>query len=122
MTASPAPTAVLLVGLGGTLGALARYGVDAVVPGRRATLTVNVLGSFALGALTAASAPSAVLLVFGTGFCGAFTTFSSFAVTVAEDVTAGETRRSVAYAGVTLVAALAGALVGGALLGGARAA
>ena len=116
MTTTPAT--VLLVGLGGTLGALARYGVDAAVAGRRATLTVNVLGSFVLGALTAAAAPTPVGLVFGTGFCGAFTTFSSFAVSVAEDATAGDVGRAAAYAGVTLVAALTGALVGGALLGG----
>ena len=113
------PATVLLVGLGGTLGAVARYGVDAALDGRRATLAVNVLGSFVLGALTAASAPSAVLLVFGAGFCGAFTTFSSVAVSVAEDATAGEVGRAAAYAGVTLVAALTGAFVGGALLGGA---
>jgi CrcB protein len=43
---------------------------------------VNVLGSFALAALTFAGAGDDATLLFGTGVCGAFTTFSSFSVDV----------------------------------------
>jgi CrcB protein len=50
--------------------------------GRRATLLVNVLGSAALGLLVHPSASTAALL--GTGFCGAFTTYSTFAVEVVQ--------------------------------------
>jgi CrcB protein len=102
----------LLVGLGGTLGALARFGVDTRL-GTRGVLVVNVLGSVALGALVAVPLADPLLLVLGTGFCGAFTTFSSFAVGVAERARAGETRNAVSYATLMLVAALAGAVVGG---------
>lgn len=71
----------LLVGAGGMIGALLRYGVsvrvdhDAFPTG---TFAVNVLGSFVLGLVTFAGAGTDVLLFVGTGACGAFTTFSSF--------------------------------------------
>ena len=111
----PAPA---LVGLGGTLGALSRYGVDlALSGGRRSTLAVNVLGSAALGAIVASSTSPAAAAVFGTGFCGAFTTFSSFAVSVAEDATDGDRGRAVQYAVGTLLAALVGVAVGGGIVG-----
>jgi len=76
-----------LVGLGGALGAVLRHAVyvriddDVGVP--RATLTVNVLGSLVLGAATGLGATGTLggdaLLFVGTGACGAFTTFSTFA-------------------------------------------
>lgn len=44
------------------------------------TLTVNIAGSTLLGILAAAHSPdSTVFLLVGVGFCGALTTFSSFA-------------------------------------------
>ncbi|RDI71560.1 fluoride efflux transporter FluC [Halopelagius longus] len=111
------PPAVL-VGLGGSAGALARYGVDtALESGRRATLSVNVLGSVVLGAVVAASPPSVVATALGTGFCGAFTTFSSFAVAVAADARDGREGEAVRYAAVTLGTALVGVAVGTALVG-----
>lgn len=71
----------LLVGVGGVLGALLRYGVsvrfdhDTFPTG---TFAVNVIGSFVLGLVTFGGAGTDVLLFVGTGACGAFTTFSSF--------------------------------------------
>ncbi|QIB73060.1 CrcB family protein [Halogeometricum borinquense] len=115
LAALPTP---VLVGIGGTLGALARYGVDlALSGGRRSTLAVNVLGSIALGALVAAPISSTAATVFGTGFCGAFTTFSSFAVSVAEDASDGQRWRAVQYAVGTLLAALVGVALGGGVVG-----
>lgn len=115
LAALPTP---VLVGLGGTLGALSRYGVDVGLSGgRRSTIAVNVLGSVALGAAVAAPLPTAAATLFGTGFCGAFTTFSSFAVTVAEDAAGGNRRAAAGYAAGTLCAALAGVALGGFLVG-----
>jgi CrcB protein len=106
------PTA-LLVGLGGALGALARYAVDAALDGgRRSTFAVNAVGSLALGALVAASPTDGTLALLGTGFCGAFTTFSSFAVNVVRAADAGQFRLAVADALGTLAAALLGVGIG----------
>ncbi|MFB6091256.1 MAG: CrcB family protein [Halobellus sp.] len=108
----------LLVGLGGAAGALARYGVDVALDGgRRSTFAVNVLGSVALGALVASASPEATLALAGTGFCGAFTTFSSFAVNVAEALSAERIRLAVVDAVGTLAAALLGAAIGAAVVG-----
>jgi CrcB protein len=72
----------LLVALGAAVGAPLRFLVAELVPGVRATLVVNVVGSAVLGLLVGAS-PSTYALV-GVGFCGALTTFSAFAVEVAQ--------------------------------------
>jgi CrcB protein len=79
---------VLLVLVGGAVGAPVRYLVDVVVQSRHGslmpwgTLVVNALGSLALGvtagAVDATGGPAWVLALVGTGFCGALTTFSTF--------------------------------------------
>jgi CrcB protein len=75
----------ILVAIGGALGALARYGVAHALYSSRfpwATLLVNVTGSFLLGVVLRATAtwPAAVSwrAFLAVGFCGAFTTFSTF--------------------------------------------
>jgi len=74
---------LLLVALGGAVGAPARYLADrwlsARLPGAFpwGTFAVNVVGSLLLG-LLAATAPSGLVALAGTGFCGALTTFSTF--------------------------------------------
>ncbi len=77
----------LVVGLGGFLGAVARYEMGGLfIVGRgdfpAGTFVINLAGSFALGLfLTLISekyvVPGEVRLFFGTGFVGAYTTFSS---------------------------------------------
>jgi CrcB protein len=107
---------VLLVGLGGVVGAVSRYLVGRRLPGRRATATVNVVGSALLGLLVTLPVGDGVALAAGTGFCGAFTTFSSFAVAVAEDATDGRRGDALRYAALMLVGGFLGVVVG-ALLG-----
>ena len=71
----------VLVSVGGGLGAVCRYLVGQFVGERRfpwATLVVNVVGSFLLGLVVFGVSDSEIALLVGTGFCGAFTTFSSF--------------------------------------------
>lgn len=109
----------LLVGVGGVAGAVARHLVGGHVEGKYLdTLTVNVGGSFLLGALVAAPSAGAldpVTLAVGVGFCGAFTTFSSFAFETVRLAETGRPRRAVANAVGTLAAALLAVGVGGAV-------
>jgi CrcB protein len=110
----------LAVGAGGAAGALARYGVGrAVESWGLDTLVVNVLGSFAIGVLLAAGLSETTLLAGAVGFCGAFTTFSSFAVETVRMAEDGESGIAMVNAAGTLllalVAVLAGTIVGGSL-------
>ncbi|GAB2973911.1 fluoride efflux transporter CrcB [Nocardioides montaniterrae] len=75
---------VLLVLLGGAIGAPARYLTDVMVTSRHrapfpwGTFAVNAAGSMLLG-LVAGAAPTAwVSSLVATGFCGALTTYSTF--------------------------------------------
>lgn len=76
----------MFVAIGGCFGALARYGLSHWVNRRypsvlpRATLFINVSGSFLLGLLMGANWGNAVSLLLGAGFMGAYTTFSTFNV------------------------------------------
>lgn len=76
----------VLVGLGGGIGAMLRYGVSLIIRTSifpLSTLLINIVGSFALGMLMAWSidepGSTPAKLFFATGVCGGFTTFSAFA-------------------------------------------
>lgn len=83
-------TASTLAGLvvAGALGAPSRFLLDGFVQDRAAgafpwgTFVVNVTGSFALGVVTGLALyhafPDTPRIWLGTGFCGAYTTFSTF--------------------------------------------
>jgi len=82
---------LLLVAGGGAIGAVARYGASAMCTGLFGdrfpwgTLVVNVVGCFLLGWLLHTTSLTLTIsdpmkLALGTGFLGAFTTFSTFGV------------------------------------------
>lgn len=111
---------VILLGLAGGLGAVARFVVDGVVRARfrsalpLGTMVINVSGSFLLGVIAGATlhgAPAALQAVAGTGFLGGYTTFSTASVETVRLVQA----RRVATAAVNALGALALALAGAAL-------
>lgn len=75
---------LLLVMAGAGAGAAGRWWTDRFVQTRHdsvfpwGTFIINVLGSLLLGVLLGSRAPSPIVLLLGTGFCGGFTTFSTF--------------------------------------------
>jgi CrcB protein len=118
-----------LVAAGGALGAWLRFlttlacaaliGLDRATAFPWATLSVNVLGSVAMGLLVGwlahHSGGEAWRLLLGVGVLGGFTTFSSFALEVIVLAQRGALLTAALYVAVSLVAGFAG-LLGGLIL------
>jgi fluoride exporter len=77
---------ILLVFVGGCVGAVGRFATDRFISARHdmvfpwGTFAVNIVGSAMLGILVGALGTGSTwpVLLVGTGFCGALTTFSTF--------------------------------------------
>ena len=117
--------------MGGVVGAPARLGVAQVLPAHpgafpTATYLTNLSGALLLGLLLEALARSgtdegrrrAAHLSVGVGFCGAFTTYSTFTLDTDQLLRAGRWGVAVAYVVVSVVGGLAATGIGIAL--GAR--
>ncbi|HEY6434206.1 MAG TPA: fluoride efflux transporter CrcB [Acetobacteraceae bacterium] len=115
----------VVVALGSAFGGVARYGVGILVT--RAvgqsfpwgTLLINIVGSFVIGfygALTVTDGPmpaSAEMRAFVMiGFCGGFTTFSSFSLQTVDLLQAGETVPAGLYILGSVALCLAGTFLG----------
>jgi CrcB protein len=113
---------LVLIAAGGALGSLCRYLLGSTLqprPGQfpLGTLTVNVLGSFLVGFIirfaidTTHVSPEARAFL-AVGFCGGFTTFSTFAWEVLALAEHGAWMRSAAYVvlsvSLSLIACIAG--------------
>ena len=100
-------TTVLLVFIGGAVGAPLRYVTDRWVQARHVlrfpfgTLVVNLAGCFVAGVIAGGVAQAGwsgdVQAVLGTGFCGGLTTYSTFSVEAIELLQSRLTIRTVAY-------------------------
>ena len=113
-----------LVALGGAIGACMRYGVGLAftahggVSGAWATLCVNVVGSFVLGALLGWFAnrelalENTLWLFVGVGMMGAFTTFSAFSRDTIDMFMTGETVKGLLFVALNLTGALAAFAIG----------
>ncbi|CAN5897093.1 fluoride efflux transporter CrcB [soil metagenome] len=79
------PVTWAALGAACSAGAVARHLVTGWIEQRAAgrlpwgTWAVNLTGSFLLGLLVGSGVGGVTLLVAGTGFCGAYTTFSTLA-------------------------------------------
>ena len=108
--------ALILVMLGGALGAGLRYGVSvwalqsigAGLPW--GTLIVNLVGGFLIGLLAGAfireGAGVPVHLLIGTGLLGGFTTFSAFSLETALMIEGGQIGLAAGYALASVIGAV----------------
>jgi CrcB protein len=114
---------IAAVAVGGALGSVARYLIGALVQERLATalpvgtLAINLSGSLLLGFLvrigleTSAFGPE-MRFFLTTGFCGGFTTFSTFSYETLRLFEDGEYRTAGLYVIASVVLALLGCAVG----------
>lgn len=115
----------LWVALGSALGGVARYGVGLIVRTGSgfpwATLTVNLLGSLLIGALsgwlarcgTAGTSTVQFIRSFAVvGICGGFTTFSTFSNDAFRMLENGQGLWTLLYVSLSLVGGLAAVFFG----------
>ena len=116
-------TRTLLVALGGLLGSVARYWLAGAVQRLNGsefpvgTLAVNVLGSFVVGLVMTLSLERGVLpangrIFLSIGFCGGFTTMSTFSYETMTLLRDGEMGFGVGNIGATLGACLTAVWLG----------
>jgi CrcB protein len=106
----------------GAGGAVARYLLDRAVADRTAgafpwgTFVINVTGSLLLGVITGLALHHGLSrttrIVLGTGFCGAYTTFSTFSFETVRLVEEGALAEAFRNTTGTLVAGAAAAALG----------
>lgn len=112
----------LYVAFGGALGSVSRYLLGVAIQSRAGsfptgTLVINITGSLLLGFLmryameTPAIGPDMRLLLT-TGFCGGYTTFSTFSYETARLLEDGELDRAALYVALSLLVSLAATFVG----------
>jgi fluoride exporter len=111
------------VAIGGAIGSASRYGLTVAIQARAgttfpiATMLINVTGSILLGFLMRYSVESTALSVemrtlLTTGFCGGYTTFSTFSYETARLMEEGDWTRAGSYILLSVAVSLLGTFAG----------
>ncbi|MEL6557106.1 MAG: fluoride efflux transporter CrcB [Bacteroidota bacterium] len=104
--------AILLVGAGGFLGSVLRYSISLSLKkvhwfgsSLPPTLLANLLGCFLIGLLLGYSGKLSkdILLLTTTGFCGGFTTFSTFSFESYQFLQKGDYKTAIIYISLSLI-------------------
>lgn len=104
---------ILLVAIGGGIGSVLRFITNLLVaknlPGKLhyATLTVNIIGCLLIGILigflSKQSESENLKLLLVTGFCGGFTTFSTFGLENYSFLQSGNLITSLLYMAISII-------------------
>lgn len=111
------------VAIGAGLGGLSRYYLASFIQQRAGpdfpagTLIVNITGSFLLGVIVRIALQSDIIspevrTLLTTGFCGGYTTFSTFSYETAVMLEDGEYGRAALYVGASVAVSLLGVFLG----------
>lgn len=114
---------IILIFIGGGLGSVLRFIVSSNIAEKVSsgipwgTFAVNVIGSFLLGSIIGLAhkmelASSQYLVLFTIGFCGGFTTFSTFAYENILAVKSGQFLVAILYTAISIVVGLIAAFAG----------
>lgn len=115
---------ILVIGIGGSLGAAARFTVGNLISKRTqkvypfpiGTWIINITGSFLLGIITQlhlSNHISELLWLFGgVGFCGAFTTFSTFGNETITLIQSKKIKLAAIYVVTSIVVGVISAMIG----------
>ncbi|MCF0229598.1 MAG: fluoride efflux transporter CrcB [Parasporobacterium sp.] len=110
---------IVCIALGGALGAVLRYFIS-LIPYKSEfpllTLATNVIGAVIIGFVAGYASRKGmhrnVLLFLKTGFCGGFTTFSTFSLEALMLVKSGKTVTAVIYMCLSAVLCITGVFIG----------
>ena len=106
---------IVMVALGGALGAVLRYVVGLAVVFPLGTLTVNIIGSLIIGLVWSvfnAKGLQAWFPLVMTGFLGGFTTFSAFSLDTLRLVEAGRLAAAGGYVMASVLLSLLACAIG----------
>lgn len=117
---------ILYIALGGIAGTLSRYGLEGWIQSRTATgfplgtLAVNISGSLLLGFILRVATGTTLIspdvrAALTIGFCGAFTTMSTFSYESVALLTDGDYLRAALYMSATIFGCVAAVMLGTAL-------
>src|SRR5438477_12181615 len=117
---------ILYIALGGIAGTLSRYGLEGWIQSRTTTgfplgtLTVNLTGSLLLGFIVRVATGTVLIApdiraALTIGFCGAFTTMSTFSYESVALLTDGDYLPAALYVSATILGCVAAVMLGTAL-------
>lgn len=105
---------LIAVAAGGALGSMLRYVLSGIALAESVwcgfplgTFAVNAAGSLLIGVVLGAELPPPAVRLLAVGFCGGFTTFSTFSADTLRLLRAGSYGPAAAYAALSIAVCLA---------------
>ncbi len=108
---------ILYVAAGGALGSVVRYAISLLVPKWQlmpmATLSVNIIGALLIGIIIGVTPKThPTHLIAAIGFCGGFTTFSTFSLETVEMLKNGYNTQAILYIIISVATCIGATILG----------